>query len=333
MAKYEQDSNIPLSAAVWLANDEYAHDTRENHISVTTLLKSAKRIVLERRVAELEKHLGEVTPLVLKAMIASRLGTAIHNGIECAWKGDFGASMISLGYPRKIAERIKVNPTEEELKQDPKIIPVYLEQRTEKEIAGWVVSGMFDFIGDGRLEDFKSTGTYTYSSGNKDEDYILQGSLYRWLNPTKVTKDVMSIIWFFMDWIANKAATANYPPSRILEHKLNLISIENTETWVVKKLNVISKYIIDGVDCEDMVPCTNKELWIGDAKYSYFSDPSKLTRATKNFPSLQAANKWCADKGKGTVIVKPALCRACNYCTANATCKQAIALKEAGLMA
>jgi hypothetical protein len=90
--------------------------------------------------------------------------------------------MASLGYPQDIIDRVIVNPTPEDLKPDS--IPVYMELRSFKEIDGVRVSGKFDFVAEGKVEDFKSTSTFAWKSGDKVEDYRLQGSIYRWLTPT-----------------------------------------------------------------------------------------------------------------------------------------------------
>ena len=81
--------------------------------------------------------------------------------------------MTSLGYPQKIIDRVLINPSNDDLYEG--CIPVYLEQRSTREIAGRIISGKYDFVGEGRLEDFKTTGVFTYMNNTKDKDYILQG--------------------------------------------------------------------------------------------------------------------------------------------------------------
>ncbi|MGL5153412.1 MAG: hypothetical protein ACRC9H_00515, partial [Aeromonas veronii] len=40
----------------------------------------------------------------------------------------------------------------------PEQIPVYMERRKTIELDGWTISGKFDFVAEGTLTDFKSTG-------------------------------------------------------------------------------------------------------------------------------------------------------------------------------
>lgn len=49
--KFKNTSNVALSVAVWLANDTYDYNDDRQVISVTTLLKPVKQIILEQRAA------------------------------------------------------------------------------------------------------------------------------------------------------------------------------------------------------------------------------------------------------------------------------------------
>ena len=42
----------------------------------------------------------------------------------------------------------------------------------------------------------------TYQNQSKDREYRLQGSMYRWLNPKIITKDVFNINYIFTDFNA-----------------------------------------------------------------------------------------------------------------------------------
>lgn len=130
-------------------------------------------------------------------MVQSRIGSAIHDAIERAWTTNHVEALSLLGYPNKVIERIRINPDPKHVTED--IIPVYLEQRANKQVGKYIISGKFDFVGDGRVEDFKSTSTFTAINNTNDEKYILQGSIYRWLNPQLITKDEMAIQFIFTD--------------------------------------------------------------------------------------------------------------------------------------
>lgn len=190
--KITNRENIPLSVALFLAVDHY--DYIPKTISATSLIRPLRQYILARRVPQ-----GADIP-DLEDFIAARFGTAVHDGIEKAWSDEKTRvqALQDLGYPPNIIERIVFNPKPEDLKPDS--IPVYMELRSFKELMGFRVSGKFDFVGDGGLEDFKSTSVYTWIKGRKDDDYILQGSIYRWLNPEIITKDVLTIQFIFTDW-------------------------------------------------------------------------------------------------------------------------------------
>src|SRR5690606_24188574 len=124
MQTYINPSSVPLSVAVFLATDHYDHD--ENVISVTTLLKPARYVILGSRVP-VELGMKDVAGLV-----NSRMGTAIHNGIEDSWLNNHKGALTALGFPKRVIERIKVNPDPDALGPDD--IPVYLEIRSKREI-------------------------------------------------------------------------------------------------------------------------------------------------------------------------------------------------------
>lgn len=316
MSIYTNHSNVPLAMAVWLANDTYDHDPRNNHISATSLLKPTRQIVLATRVTK------ENQKVDIASLLKSRKGTAVHDGIESAWVNNHKAAMTALGYPARVTERVLVNPDPKELTGDE--IPVYLEQRSEKEVHGFVVSGKFDFVAEGRVQDFKTTSTYTYQYGNKDHDYMMQGSLYRWLNPEIITEDFMEIHFMFGDWSAIRAkaeASKNYPPSDMVSKKYQLMSYAETDTWVSNKVLEIQKYL--HAPDEEIPECTDKDLWRKPDVFKYYKNPEKRSRATKNFDNLAEAQLRLVEDGNvGVIETVKGTVGACKYCDAVTVCKQ-----------
>ena len=53
MRRFTNNADIDLSVAVWLAHDDYDYVTKPNYISVTTLIKPIRQIILRGRVAAL----------------------------------------------------------------------------------------------------------------------------------------------------------------------------------------------------------------------------------------------------------------------------------------
>lgn len=313
MQTYANASSVPLSLAVFLASDFYDHDATT--ISATGLIKPLRQIILGGRVD------NSMAFVDLVNMVPSRMGTAIHDGIERAWMTNHETAMKALGYPQKIIDRVKVNPIGADRHVDG-VIPIYLEQRSQKQVGKYLVSGKFDFVGDGRVEDFKSTSTYTAINNTNDEKYILQGSIYRWLNPDIITKDEMAIQFIFTDWSAMRAKSeANYPQQRIQQRVLPLLSIEATDHYVRSKLAQIDRYM--DVEEQDIPPCSDQDLWRSAPVFKYYKNPDKTVRSTKNFDTKQEAYIRLAEEGgKGIVIERPGQVTACKYCNAFALCTQ-----------
>ena len=322
MSKYANTSSVPLSLAVFLATDNYDHDQDENTISATALIKPLRQVVLSARVPE------DLTPVDLVNLVPSRMGSAIHDAIERSWKDNYPNALANLGYPKRVIEKIRINPKPEELTDG--VIPIYMEQRAKKTVGKFTVTGKYDFIGDGRVEDFKSTSTYTAINNTNDEKYIWQGSIYRWLNPQIITKDEMAIQFIFTDWSKAKAmADPKYPQQRIQQRILPLKSIQETDAFVTRKLNQIEQYW-DAPE-EQLPLCTDADLWRSEPVFKYYKNPEKRARSTKNFDNRHDAQLRCIEDGNvGIVVEQPGQVTACKYCSAFAVCSQKDALIASG---
>lgn len=332
MQTYQNDSNIPLALAVWLAIDEYAHNPDPFTISATGLLKPVKQLVfnfLAKSVAD-----PEIIPQTLTSRMPSRVGQAIHASLEQTWRHYYKRGMKALGYPDRVIDQIVINPTEATLiareAAGLDTIPVYVEGRMERKVGKWTITGQYDLILDGRVTDLKTTKTYGYISGKNDEAYTMQGSIYRWLNPDKITDDQLAILYYFKDWSSMGVfQDPNYPKTEMLQKLFPLMSMAATERFITNKLGVLEASI--GRPEEEIPSCTEEELWQEPTKYKYYSDPTKLIKATKNFDDIIDANNFLAEKkGKGVVIEVPGKAKACNYCEFSSICKQRAALYEAG---
>lgn len=324
MSVYVNPNNVPLSVAVYLATDNY--DYESDAISATALIRPLRQIVLSRRVPK-----GTQT-IDIASMLKSRMGNSIHDGIEQSWLRNKEGALRALGYPANLIERVKVNPAPGSLR--PGDIPVYLEQRSRRTIGGRTVSGKFDFVAEGRVEDFKSTGTFTWTNvragKQKESQYQLQGSMYRWLNPEIVTENEIAINFLFTDWMAGFVnPDTNYPKAPIARKLIPLLSIPETENWVRNKLDAIDQYM-DAPESE--IPrCTDEELWRTAPVYKYYKNPAKRTRSTKNFDDYtEAYQKLMADGGVGVVIEAAGTVNACKYCPAFGACTQKDELIAAG---
>lgn len=314
---YTNNSNIALPLAVFLATDDY--DYEDNIISATTLLKPIRQIVLTQRLNKDEVAVD------ISNLVSSRMGTAIHTAIEKAWLNPSKA-LADLGYPPKLIERIKVNPDTVN-KGD---IPVYMEKRSYKQVGKYKVSGKFDFVAEGKVQDFKSTSVFTYLNQSNADKYALQGSIYRWLNPDIITQDTMTIHYVFTDW--NKMESArnkDYPANRVLSQQYNLLSVEATDRYVKSVISNIDKYI--DVPEAELPYCTDEDLWRKPTVWKYYKNPNKLERSTKNFESQSGALiQLVKDGSVGVVKEVKGQVVACRYCSAFSLCTQKDKLIESG---
>ena len=319
--KITNNFNISLSLAVWLVHDEYDYVNEPNYISVTTLMKPLRHIILPRRIPR------ELVETDVSDFIARALGHSLHDSIEKSWVKGYKRSLALLGYPEKVIERVLINPTPEELASTPNAIPIYLEQRAKKtvEVNGktWTVGGKFDMVAEGIVHDNKSTSAYTWVYGGRDEEHQQQGSLYRWLNPDKITEDFIRINYIFTDWQrALVKSNPKYPDSRLKTKDIPLLSIAATENWIRNKLNQVDKYM--SAPEKEIPRCTDEELWRSDPQYKYYADPTKIAgRSTKNFDSMAEAKAHLSEKGhKGVIKIIPGEVKRCGYCAAYDICTQ-----------
>lgn len=325
MSVFTNQHNLGLPTALFLASDSY--DYIPGVVSATALMKPIKQQILKFRVSEQDRSVDVVD------LVKSRLGTALHDSIERAWTDPERreVALRSLGYSPKMIERIIVNPKPEQI--TPNSIPVYLEIRSFKEVLGRKVSGKFDFVGDGAVRDFKSTGTFTWVKDTKTDDYRKQLSIYRWLNPDIITNDVGHIDFYFTDWQAFRTSDPSYPAQPVMSKAIELFSLEETQAFVEERLSLFDQY--QNAPETDIPSCTPAELWQREPTWKYYKDPLAHAlgkRSTKNFDNPGEAAALAAKNGVGTVIEVQGEVVACKYCEAYSVCTQKDHLIAEGLL-
>ena len=296
---YTNRLNLPQYVVDWLENDNYDHDHDPYTISATTLMKPTRATLLTIRHSDrLQQDVSD--------LIASRVGNAIHDSIE---------NIKTPGVLKEIrAERtIDVGPVT------------------------YKVTGKFDIMiaeenGTFTLRDIKTTSVWTYILGGKDEDYEKQLSIYRWLN--SVERDVNQtgyIDFFFTDWQGAKAKQdKDYPQYRIYTgYKINLWSLEDTETYIRERLEAVEADRNKADD--DLTPCTRKELWAEPEKFAVYKHNAK--RATRVLDSHEEATQYMSAKRiKGFIQRREPKVRRCNYCSAFPFCNQGQSYAKQGLL-
>ena len=308
-------NEFPELIVPWLLNDKYEYINEEKYLSATTIIRPVREIILSKRVTNNE-------PIDLNSLVPSRIGSSLHESLQNLWlSGDYKKALALSGYPENFINKIRVNPTEPSEKDT---CDIYVEQRTIKPLNGWLIGGQFDLVFNGQLNDYKTTSVITYTSGSRQSEYVLQGSIYRWLNSNIITEDTININYIFTDW--NKFQTTtnpNYPKNRCVSAKYPLLSLPEIEFKLTNKLNELNKYW--NQEEKDIPECPEESLWISESVYKYFSNPLKTTgRSTKNFSSLAEAKKyWLQEKqGKGVVIEQKGEPKKCKYCRAYSICSQ-----------
>jgi hypothetical protein len=320
--EYTNNNNISLPLAVFLMFNDYAYDDRDNSISATGLIKPIRQLILAKQ-NPTEAKIVEISELV-----ASRMGSAIHKGCEEAWTDlpTVKKALKALGANDAAADSIRINPAFVKNGET----PVYVEQRVEKTIDDFIISGQYDLVLDGTLNDFKSTSVWTYIFDSNAENYIKQGSIYKWLSQDKITSDYININYIFTDWSAAKAREKkDYPQFKALTKKYDLWSTEETENWIRNK---IAQYKLHSNTPQEGLPeCTDEELWATDETFKYYKNPEKLSRSTKNFKTMDEALVQKATDGHvGIIKTVPGTVKHCPYCPVVGICTQAEAMRESG---
>jgi len=308
MKKITNKTGMSLPIAVWSAIDNYDYSKEKNVISATAIMNPIRQIILGRRYKDSKKEVD------VDDLIASSMGTALHDSIENAWKDKDKVVEVlnSLGYIN--AEDIYNNIT--------------FEKRTIKKINGYKISGKFDLVFDGIVADIKSTSVWTWIYGSKDEDYKLQMSIYKWLNPELITNTHGYVEFIFTDWSKQKAIQdKQYPQSRVMSKKIELMSLSETQDWLENKVNSIRSN--ESVDDNKLPECTPDELWQTDSKWKYYKGASRA-RATKVFDNEEDAYKF--SKSGGTIIEFKGEVKRCKYCSYVNFCNQYTKFQLQGLV-
>lgn len=318
------NSGVSLPLAVWLAHDEYDYvQGVERYISVTTLMKPLRQIILPSRIPAAEVEIDVLD------LIQQSHGHALHDSIEKAWKKGYRRALKLLGHPESVIEQIAINPTDEERRASNSMIPVYIEQRAMREIDGYTIGGKFDMVTDGIVNDNKSTSVWAWINGTRDDEHRLQMSLYRWIDAgqplRKITEDFGQVNYIFTDFSKAQARTNPKYPKRVETKNIALMSLQDTENWIRRRIAEIEAH--KNKPEADLPECTDEELWRSAPQFKYFADPAKANtpgaRSTRNFDDLNEARKFQAEKG-GVGIIKtiPGEVKRCGYCAAFDVCTQ-----------
>ena len=293
--------DFPDFVVQWLKNDSYTY--HPGVMSATTLMAPP-------RMYALKKQNKTKLKIDLADLIAMRYGTALHDSIEAV-----------------------------------RLTDCVQEKRLYTEINGQKVSGKFDILRetgkliDGKKEyeliDIKSTSVWGWIFGGKDEEYITQLSIYRYLaikNGYEVT-DQAKIWMIFTDWSGKKARDdEKYPQTRIKIKELELWSIEKTEEYISERIKLLIQ--AENSKQEDMQPCSDHDLWAKPEKFALMKKTRKsavkLFNTKQELLDHQEINTeedlpegYYIDHRKGKV-------NRCDYCMCRTFCTQFKELQKEG---
>lgn len=304
--KYTNIHGLPDIVERWLTHDEY--DYHPGVYSATRLMKPTRMVVLEKRHEdELECDITDV--------IAPRYGTALHDSFE------------KIELPNCIQE-----------------------QRFFAELDGHKLSGKPDILEiEGEiflLWDIKSTSVWTHIYKSRAEDYRIQLSIYRWLvmngEPEEdlgeiLHPDVVSrqgkIIYMFTDWAKSRAKQGgDYPPIRVMVEDVEMMSTEDTETYILGRLGAIHHYLDN--PSESLPRCTNEELW----RRVLVMKKGRKT-PVKKFNTMEQAENWLQQNATDEETTNEVfsleydVVNRCNYCLATKWCDQFKEVQGLGILA
>lgn len=320
MKRFANPENIELPVALFLASDKYNGNLPG--YSATGLIKPIRQTILTSRITATTN-----TPINLVDGLRSRVGSAIHAALEDAWLDSPEQALEALGLPAGIRSRILVNPAPQDVKPDS--LPIYLEQRTSKDVDGVTVHGQYDIVFQGEVQDLKTTSVFQFSKQNKVEAFTLQGSIYRWLNPELITKDTLAIHYLLLDWSASRTRDPAYPKSPVITMRYPLMSPERTLIWIRQRLAALAA--MKTAHDSELPECTDEELWRSEPVFKYYKNPTSKSRSTANFDTLAEAQARLAKDGHiGVIEEKKGEVRACRWCPAAGICQQRARLVAAG---
>lgn len=354
-----QNIGVVLAAAVLYSD----YDGKVGGVSATTLLKSPRQIV-KTIWANKEGNQVKITKDISDFFV-SFLGSSMHSTIELVWKNEeiYKPLLRMLGYSKKQIKGVVVNPSKSDLKKLNKKVKkknqlvIFVETRASMILSKILITGKYDYIVNGRLYDLKTTSTFiTQKILRQSHDarrimkespslrrvelleeqcpdvfkYTMQGSIYKVMNPDKITESHMTIQSALKDWQPFKVGQDFYPRGRLIDQSFKLFTKKETIKWVTRKLKQINS-LAENYSEEELPECTKNELWQSDSVWKYYASETS-NRATKVFGTdASAAFAW-ADGKTGIVKEIHGEVRACNYCEHVNNCSQADRLEASGLL-
>lgn len=316
MAKNEQTNNITVNGQTFTNNLGMPYETaifnayqstlytggkpREGKVSTTSIIGPLKPLIyaITQPASEVLQDVSSLT--------ASARGTSMHTGLESA------LTMLNSGY--------------------------VVEQRVDREVNGWKVSGELDVLTpDKQIKDLKTTSAYTIDKLKGDMEhlnsdmslyemsqltptyykYLMQLSIYKYLLNDEEVQPFGSILFML-----NHGGFDGLPLNS--ETILPLLPNEATEEFLFERIGQLKQHIADGT----LPDCTNVDRGFkpGEYKLSRFSPSTGKWRTVNGskFSTLQELQAFQSVKGKtgDKQLITPPTYFLCEWCKAKDICEQ-----------
>ena len=198
------------------------------------------------------------------------------------------------------------------------------EERLSHTVDGTVISGAIDyqFEDDGEvdLKDYKSTSTYSITSGDKPE-WERQLNVYAYLirHAKGLKVRSASVIAVLRNWTKSQAErSSSYPQASIAEVKIKLWSDEEQDAYVKERVRL---HRVAELEKDFGLPhCTPEEQWAKPAKWAVYKGASKRA---KLFDSEDEAQEFAGQSSDCSVTERPATLTRCeSFCLVADYCDQ-----------
>jgi hypothetical protein len=272
--KLTNNLGLPDGVVAAVTNDPYSRGNSD--ISVTQLISPP----YQRRLRQEVEASTEVDIIEdVSDRIWSLLGQSVHTVLERAYRGKG-----------------------------------LVEQRLFHEVNGWTVSGQFDVIEDGCLQDFKVTSVWQVMDRGKRE-WEEQLNLLRLLaHHNGIAVSSLRIIAILRDWSKGKASAPGYPSAQVATIDAPMWSLEQAEEFLLARVKAHQD--------PDPPICSDEERWMKPDKYAVMRDGRKS--AVRLFEDETEAKLHAIGLGEKThtVVARPGGYTRCEqYCNVSHQCR------------
>ena len=143
-------------------------------------------------------------------------------------------------------------------------------ERLKWTVEGREISGRWDRIFNNEISDYKVTSAWSVAYGSRDSEWRMQLSIYRWLYwkvKGRMLNSVGYIVALLRDWAERDKAKKNYPQAPAIQKSFDLLTIEDTEAWVTKRVQDIA--LSEKLSDDKLPECTDEERWYSETKKVY----------------------------------------------------------------